>query len=54
MAKPKKIVEDTKGASKVGPCTCSHDYQDSLYGPGKRMKNRQKDGKLECTVCGRG
>jgi len=31
---------------------CKHDYQDQKYGPGMRVHNQGKDGKLNCTVCG--
>lgn len=33
-------------------CTCVHPYQESRYGPGKRVHNPTKDGKAwRCTVC---
>lgn len=42
--------------NKIMPCTCKHEYQDLVYGPGKRVHvARMKDRKLlgwRCTVCG--
>jgi len=42
----------------IESCTCSHVYQDKLYGKGKRVHNIMlKDnhpnpkGRLRCTVC---
>jgi len=38
----------------IGACTCVSEYQDKLYGKGKRVKNpskKSKDGR--CTVCGK-
>lgn len=32
-------------------CTCGHEYQDRLYGKGKRVYNIGKTNKI-CTVCG--
>lgn len=32
-------------------CTCSHPYQDKLYGQGYRVHNQKKDGNYRCTVC---
>lgn len=35
-------------------CTCKHEYQDKLYGKGKRVFNLCKKGiSGRCTVCGR-
>lgn len=56
MAKPKKkgqVVTAKAGASEVKECNCEHDFQDSRYGKGKRLKICQADGRWECTVCGR-
>lgn len=36
-------------------CTCKHDYQDKLYGYGRRVHNIRHKGKIigyRCTVCG--
>jgi hypothetical protein len=41
----------TAAASQIMPCTCSHAYQDSLHGKGKRVHNPNKNG-FRCTVCG--
>jgi len=37
----------------IKKCSCAHEYQDSKYGKGKRVKNLCKDGKHRCTVCER-
>ena len=35
-------------------CSCTHPYQDSLYGAGNRVFNQMHDpAKARCTVCGR-
>jgi len=45
--------------SKIKQCTCSHDYQDRLYGKGYRVHNCTKQNLkyteqgLRCTVCGK-
>jgi len=41
----------------IKSCTCSHDYQDSVYGSGKRVQNvvhgkSFPPGSTRCTVCG--
>jgi hypothetical protein len=41
----------TSATSQIMPCTCSHAYQDSLRGKGKRVHNPNKNG-FRCTVCG--
>lgn len=38
-------------------CTCSHDYQDKVYGKGRRVANKMKgvskdSKKARCTSCG--
>lgn len=38
--------------SKIAKCTCKHDDQDQLYGPGNRLANETRSGQLRCTVCG--
>lgn len=41
---------------KIVKCTCSHAWQDSKYGKGKRAQNKtdKPGGKTyRCTVCGR-
>lgn len=45
--------------TKIMPCTCTHQYQDATYGPGKRVHNMKGDGARKetgwvCTVCGKG
>lgn len=34
----------------IANCTCSHEYQDKLYGKGKRVFNAGK-AVYRCTVC---
>jgi len=36
----------------IAKCTCTHAYQDSIYGYGNRLMNDTKSGQLRCTVCG--
>lgn len=37
----------------VKRCTCKHESQDQIYGPGKRLFNVKDGGKeAVCTVCG--
>lgn len=42
---------------KIMRCTCQHEFQDQVYGPGMRVFNAAgKDGKVSeyrCTVCGK-
>lgn len=33
-------------------CSCSHEYQDVLYGKGNRVANVMRSGQSKCTVCG--
>lgn len=33
-------------------CSCKHDYQDTIYGAGKRLHNISAKGEKRCTVCG--
>ena len=33
-------------------CTCSHPFQDSVYGKSNRVANTMRSGQLKCTVCG--
>lgn len=35
----------------IYPCVCKNDFQDSLYGKGRRVYNVGKVNKV-CTVCG--
>ncbi len=39
----------------IKDCDCKHEYQDKMYGKGKRvhtpMKAGNKEGKYRCTVC---
>lgn len=55
MSKQKdKKSENTKpGSSSVKSCSCKHDYQDKIYGNGKRLKIVDTKGAWNCTVCGR-
>lgn len=55
-------VEQTKGSNGIAIkiCTCTHDYQDSVYGKQKRVCNPigkdakgTSDGTHKCTVCGK-
>jgi len=39
------------GGIMIYPCTCTHEYQDKLYGKGRRVYNIGKTHK-HCTVCG--
>lgn len=36
-------------------CTCKHEFQDEMYGKGKRLFNQMGDSgkKWRCTVCGK-
>lgn len=34
----------------IAPCSCKHDYQDKLYGNGRRVFNMGKT-VYKCTVC---
>jgi len=43
---------------KIGPCTCEHEFQDSVYGHRNRVWNMRttQSGKFNgwrCTVCGK-
>lgn len=42
-------VREVKG-NKL-PCTCTHEFQDKLYGKGIRVHNQTKVGQFRCTVC---
>lgn len=37
----------------ITSCTCTHDFQDSIFGPGQRVHNIGKEGRPICTVCGK-
>jgi len=38
--------------TKILKCTCKHEGQDKLHGPGKRVHNQTKDHDVfRCTVC---
>jgi uncharacterized protein (DUF983 family) len=37
----------------VTNCSCQNDYQDKLYGKGKRLFNGCIKDKWRCTVCGK-
>lgn len=42
--------------AKVFPCTCESEFQDKIYGKGKRLfnlrDNNKHAGEATCTVCG--
>ena len=50
MAKQDKLP---RRGTVVRACTCSHEFQDKLYGKGRRVANVTANGKSRCTVCGR-
>lgn len=38
----------------IQPCSCAHEFQDKVYGKGKRVFNvmqKTKEKKCRCTVC---
>jgi len=38
---------------RILPCTCEHEYQDTVYGKGMRVHNFGVTDKIwRCTVCG--
>jgi len=38
----------------IKTCYCDHEYQDKVYGKGKRVMNKKAEGKgWRCTVCGK-
>ena len=41
-----------KDSTAIKECSCSPDYQDKLYGKGKRLCNPNKIG-FKCSVCGK-
>ncbi len=45
-----KIVVST--STVIKSCTCKHEYQDTKYGKGMRVKNSMHGG-YRCTVCGK-
>jgi len=64
MADKKAIAKEAiKSKARTGlpiikPCTCIHEYQDSIYGKGNRLYNHApakglKPRRYRCTVCGR-
>lgn len=53
---PKQLQTSTKAPTKngtvVAPCKCTHKFQDSIYGAGRRLHNLCAKGlKRRCTVC---
>lgn len=40
-----------KEGIRILKCTCTHEYQDEIYGKGMRVHNVTKDGNAACTVC---
>lgn len=57
MAKGKKNNKPEEkakpGKSAIKSCNCKHEYQDSKYGKGNRVKICNTSGTYVCTVCGR-
>lgn len=49
-----KKPEKRRNGTRIVSCSCSHEYQDSVYGKGKRVANAapKQDGD-RCTVCGK-
>jgi len=47
------MVETSKKEinSKILPCTCDCPAQDKIYGKGKRVHNKCKNGEWRCTCC---
>lgn len=41
------------GNSVVKPCSCKSEYQDKVYGNGKRLHTVTAKGFFRCTVCGK-
>lgn len=40
--------------TRIMACTCKHEFQDTQYGKGKRVFNKQiGDNKWACSVCGK-
>jgi hypothetical protein len=37
--------------TKIMICSCSHEFQDSVYGKGMRVHNVNTKGQAFCTVC---
>ena len=53
MDKTTTTTKTAKYGTVIAKCTCSHSYQDSIYGLNKRVHNLGKLGeKRKCTVCG--
>lgn len=48
-----KEVKASPGARKIAQCNCKHEYQDTLYGAGQRVKICNTTGAWNCTVCNR-
>lgn len=48
-----KTAADSKPgkAAKILRCNCSHEYQDKVFGAGRRSHNLTKDKQYRCTVC---
>lgn len=44
-------MAEVKEGIRIMKCTCSHPYQDSVYGPQMRVHNVSKSGRAVCTVC---
>jgi hypothetical protein len=60
MAKTTEAPKSGVYRIEIRTCTCSHDYQDAVYGKGKRVMNPigkdakgTSDGTHKCTVCGK-
>ena len=55
-AEKKKESSSKDSASKIVNCTCTHEFQDKLYGKNKRLarrcgKSKTKATGYKCTVC---
>ena len=48
-----KNTEKRRNGTRIVACSCKHEYQDKVYGTGKRVANAapKQDGD-RCTVCG--
>lgn len=51
VAQPGRKYHGNAGSAVVEKCACVSPFQDRLYGPGMRVKNKKRDGGTTCTVC---
>jgi hypothetical protein len=47
-----RVYSGAAHGSEVRPCTCKSDFQDRMYGKGKRLHTVIGKG-FRCTVCGK-